>query len=159
MHIETFGKVAYMEPQILANPKFKYIKPSDIYSYGVLMWEISSAVSNTPEDYEKLYKKCWRQEPKQRPTIIEILEAFSNMGFRKSIKDESSEENDATSNNSDSESHVDNFSSENIQIDTIVELSANWNLWDKYQPDVITYGPGIPSISSIDYPTSIVHKD
>ncbi|CAI2193688.1 20121_t:CDS:2, partial [Funneliformis geosporum] len=40
--IGTFGKIAYMEPQILKNLKFQYIKPSDIYSLGVLMWEISS---------------------------------------------------------------------------------------------------------------------
>ncbi|CAG8616681.1 5126_t:CDS:2 [Funneliformis mosseae] len=45
------------------------------------------------------------------------------MGFRRSIKNETSEENDATSNNSVSESHVDNNSSENIQFDTFAELS------------------------------------
>ncbi|CAI2183173.1 19654_t:CDS:2 [Funneliformis geosporum] len=36
------GRIAYIDPQILINQKFQYIKPSDIYSYGVLMWEISS---------------------------------------------------------------------------------------------------------------------
>ncbi|CAI2183174.1 19655_t:CDS:1, partial [Funneliformis geosporum] len=45
MHIGIFGKIAYMEPQILADKNFKYIKPSDIYSYGVLMWEITSGYS------------------------------------------------------------------------------------------------------------------
>ncbi|CAI2181586.1 8671_t:CDS:2, partial [Funneliformis geosporum] len=130
-----------MEPQILKNLKFQYIKPSDIYSLGVLMWEISSGhppfseynndmsmiiaivnkitredvVPNTPEDYEKLYKKCWSQEPEQRPTIIEVLEVFSKMGFRTSIKDESAKPND-----SDSESQVD---SENVQ-DDIKDLSG-----------------------------------
>ncbi|CAI2170833.1 15749_t:CDS:2 [Funneliformis geosporum] len=42
MHIGPCGKIAYIEPQILINREFQYIKLSDIYSYGVLMWEISS---------------------------------------------------------------------------------------------------------------------
>ncbi len=98
-----------MEPQILANSDFQYIKPSDIYSYGVLMWEISSGyppfkdkfnndyairiaivchkarediILNTPKDYEILYKKCWNQEPEQRPVIEEILKEFSKMNFK-----------------------------------------------------------------------------
>ncbi|CAI2166978.1 19844_t:CDS:2 [Funneliformis geosporum] len=45
IHIGVCGRAAYIEPQILANPKFQYIKASDIYSYGVLMWEISSGYS------------------------------------------------------------------------------------------------------------------
>src|SRR5688572_28248973 len=112
IHIGHFGRVAYMEPQILVNPYFQYIKPSDIYSYGVLMWEISSGyspfkdkfnnrhaiihaivnnkarettISNTPEDYEKLYKTCWNQEPEQRPSIEEILKEFSRMDFKISM--------------------------------------------------------------------------
>ncbi len=110
IHIGHFGRIAYMEPQILANPDFQYIKSSDIYSFGVLMWEISSGyppfkdkvnntivhaivnnkarentILNTPKDYEILYKKCWNQEPEQRPAIEEILEEFSNMDFKISI--------------------------------------------------------------------------
>ncbi|CAB4442759.1 unnamed protein product [Rhizophagus irregularis] len=78
----------------------------DVYSFGVLMWEISSgyppfkdndnkvalavSISNgarevtilgTPKEYEKLYKNCWNQEPEQRPTINEILDEFERMGF------------------------------------------------------------------------------
>jgi len=112
MHIGHFGRIAYMEPQILANPDFQYIKASDIYSYGVLMWEISSGyppfkdkfdrhnaiihaivnnkarentVLNTPEDYKNLYKRCWNQEPEQRPSIEEVLKEFSQMDYIISI--------------------------------------------------------------------------
>ncbi|CAI2188000.1 6332_t:CDS:2, partial [Funneliformis geosporum] len=45
MHIGPCGRYAYIEPQIFANNNFQYIKASDIYSYGVLMWEISSGHS------------------------------------------------------------------------------------------------------------------
>ncbi|POG62834.1 kinase-like domain-containing protein [Rhizophagus irregularis DAOM 181602=DAOM 197198] len=41
-YIDNFGVVAYMEPKCLIDPNFPYTKSSDIYSFGVLMWEISS---------------------------------------------------------------------------------------------------------------------
>ncbi|PKC10498.1 kinase-like protein [Rhizophagus irregularis] len=109
-YIGNFGVIAYMEPKRLINPKFPYTKSSDIYSFGVLMWEISSgfppfkdndnrvalAISintgirevtalGTPEEYGKLYKNCWNQEPEQRPTINEILNEFEKMGFGNNV--------------------------------------------------------------------------
>ncbi|CAI2198571.1 18045_t:CDS:1, partial [Funneliformis geosporum] len=79
-----------------------YEKASDIYSYGVLMWEISSGVppfkeliskgdqallrlfiidgyrenviEETPEDYKMLYEKCWNSLPDNRPSIKKVLE-------------------------------------------------------------------------------------
>ncbi|CAB5356950.1 unnamed protein product [Rhizophagus irregularis] len=105
-YVGNFGVVAYMEPKRFVDPNFPYIKSSDIYSFGVLMWEISSgyppfkdndnkvalavSISNgarevtilgTPKEYEKLYKNCWNQEPEQRSTINEILDEFERMGF------------------------------------------------------------------------------
>ncbi len=106
-YVGNFGIIAYMEPKRIINPKFPYTKSSDIYSFGVLMWEISSGyppfkddnsnpialaisinngfrettVPDTPKEYEKLYKNCWNQEPEQRPTINEVLNEFEKMGF------------------------------------------------------------------------------
>ena len=40
-----------------------------------------AVILGTPKDYEELYKKCWSQEPEQRPTIKEVLKEFSKMGF------------------------------------------------------------------------------
>ncbi|CAB4426232.1 unnamed protein product [Rhizophagus irregularis] len=31
------------------------------------------------DEYEELYKKCWRQEPEQRPVISEVLNEFKRM--------------------------------------------------------------------------------
>ncbi|POG73115.1 kinase-like domain-containing protein [Rhizophagus irregularis DAOM 181602=DAOM 197198] len=104
-YIGNFGVVAYMEPKRLINPKFPYTKSSDIYSFGVLMWEISSGctpfkdcygnglgisiyngaredtIPGTPEEYEILYKNCWNKEPEERPTINKILDEFKTMGL------------------------------------------------------------------------------
>ncbi|GBC26213.2 kinase-like domain-containing protein [Rhizophagus irregularis DAOM 181602=DAOM 197198] len=114
VYIGNFGVVAYMEPKRILDPSYKYTKSSDIYSFGVLMWEISSgyppfkdhdnkvalaisintgirevAVPNTPDDYEKLYKNCWNQEPEQRPNINEVLDEFERMDFGINVKNKS----------------------------------------------------------------------
>ncbi|RGB31472.1 kinase-like domain-containing protein [Rhizophagus diaphanus] len=104
------GIIAYMEPKRILDPNFPYTKSSDIYSFGVLMWEISSGnppfknnsfnrsdkdalvyainsgvreklIPGTPKEYEELYKTCWDQDPNQRPTTKKILYKFTEMGF------------------------------------------------------------------------------
>jgi serine/threonine protein kinase len=103
----NFGVIAYMEPKRIIYPNYLYTKSSDIYSFGVLMWEISSGyppfkdsddkfalgvsinngnreitIPGTPMEYENLYKNCWNQEPKQRPTINKVLNEFKMMSFK-----------------------------------------------------------------------------
>ena len=108
-----------MEPKRILDPKFPYTKSSDIYSFGVIMWEISSgyppfkdsmsnneifalalAINNgvreitipdTPKEYEELYKNCWNQDHERRPTISEILGEFAKMGFGINVKNELTE--------------------------------------------------------------------
>ncbi|PKC68056.1 kinase-like protein [Rhizophagus irregularis] len=105
-YIGNFGIIAYMEPKRILDRNFPYTKSSDIYSFGVLMWEISSGcppfkssdniitlglainsgtrettISGTPEEYKELYKKCWKQEPEQRPAISEVLGGLERMGM------------------------------------------------------------------------------
>ena len=102
-----FGVIPYVAPEILkACP---HTIRSDIYSLGVLLWEISSGKSpfeshidhtiiatilsgireeripDTPEEYYKLYSKCWNDEPENRYTIedvYEILENLLNVGIK-----------------------------------------------------------------------------
>ncbi|CAB4468861.1 unnamed protein product [Rhizophagus irregularis] len=112
---------------------FPYTKSSDIYSFGVLMWEISSGyppfkdcdnkvalafeinngvrevtIPDTPIEYEGLYKNCWNQVPEQRPIINKVLDEFEKMGFgintrNKSIKNNENLDPDSQTNNESSE--------------------------------------------------------
>ncbi|CAI2193096.1 1384_t:CDS:2, partial [Funneliformis geosporum] len=101
--------IPYVDPKKLLDLKFKYEKASDIYSYGILMWKISSGVppfkeliskgdlvllrlsiidgyrenfiEETSEDYKKLYEKCWNSIPENRPSIKKVLKEFKKMGI------------------------------------------------------------------------------
>ncbi|PKY50281.1 kinase-like protein, partial [Rhizophagus irregularis] len=98
-----YGMVEYIEPQCLKNIEYKKDKKSDIYSLGVLLWEISSGrppfskcsrgiischikdgyrekpIENTPPKYQKLYQECWDGEPEPRPDIEKVYEILSQL--------------------------------------------------------------------------------
>ncbi|RHZ74832.1 hypothetical protein Glove_219g133 [Diversispora epigaea] len=89
------GSIAYSDPMFLSKgDEFERNKASDIYSYGILSWEISSGeipykqykeellkmnhiingnreipVEGTPQDYINIYQDCWKQDPNERPNI------------------------------------------------------------------------------------------
>jgi hypothetical protein len=101
---EIRGVVPYIDPQALKNNEYKLNKKSDVYSVGVLLWEISSGrppfeksinkastmlsivagkrekpVTNTPLEYQSLYIKCWDDDPNQRPSIKGVSEELRKM--------------------------------------------------------------------------------
>ncbi|KAF0484866.1 kinase-like domain-containing protein [Gigaspora margarita] len=100
------GIIPYMDPQSFGrsrneNRKFKFDKKSDVYSVGVLMWEISSCyppfkddieqhqlaplildikdgvrespIEGTPPSYVKIYTDCWQYDPDRRPDIQRVF--------------------------------------------------------------------------------------
>ncbi|RIB13473.1 kinase-like domain-containing protein [Gigaspora rosea] len=94
------GIAGYVEPQCFINPQYKRNKTSDIYSLGVILWEISSGrppesdytailkiisgerdkpVANTPEKYIELYSDCWNLEPEERPEISEVFDELNKL--------------------------------------------------------------------------------
>ncbi|POG65435.1 kinase-like domain-containing protein [Rhizophagus irregularis DAOM 181602=DAOM 197198] len=93
-----FGIIPYIDPEKLRNPKYSLNKMSDVYSIGILLWEISSGhppfkdesydlslfiqisqdyretiVPGTPIDYSNLYTECWNGVPDNRPTMDQVV--------------------------------------------------------------------------------------
>ncbi|CAG8560183.1 9751_t:CDS:10 [Diversispora eburnea] len=91
------GMFAYTDPEYLLNPrKYKINKASDVYSVGVLFWELSSGrpafynftdiqiiklvtsderekpIKGTPWNYINIYSCAWHCNPTERPTIEDI---------------------------------------------------------------------------------------
>lgn len=96
------GVVPYISPERLKNSPFDH--SSDVYSLGVIMWELTSGhppfnrdgdnfllpfeimrgrreeiVPGTPVEYSDLYQKCWDGEPVRRPQLPVVLSALDAM--------------------------------------------------------------------------------
>ncbi|GBC07027.1 hypothetical protein RclHR1_00720036 [Rhizophagus clarus] len=101
---EIKGVIPYIDPQALKNNDYKLDKKSDVYSVGVLLWEISSGrppfeksinkasmmlsivsgnrekpVTNTPLEYQSLYIRCWDDDPDKRPSIKDVSEKLKKI--------------------------------------------------------------------------------
>nr|4UYA_A Chain A, MITOGEN-ACTIVATED PROTEIN KINASE KINASE KINASE MLK4 [Homo sapiens] len=96
----TAGAYAWMAPEVIKSSLFS--KGSDIWSYGVLLWELLTGEvpyrgidglavaygvavnkltlpipSTCPEPFAKLMKECWQQDPHIRPSFALILEQLT----------------------------------------------------------------------------------
>ncbi|GBC10313.1 hypothetical protein RclHR1_09510004 [Rhizophagus clarus] len=96
---DGIGMIEYMEPQRFKIIDYKKNKKSDIYSLGILLWEISSGrppylgypryalgayisynnirekpIKDTPLEYQQLYQKCWNDDPNLRPDIEDVCD-------------------------------------------------------------------------------------
>jgi len=98
----VMGAICYLDPKRCRDQKFnenyKLQKPSDIYSLGVIYWQIFSGrnpfeneertmnlfesisngrretpVNGTPKIFIQLYETCWHSVPETRLTINEVV--------------------------------------------------------------------------------------
>ncbi|CAB4426104.1 unnamed protein product [Rhizophagus irregularis] len=100
---EKYGVLPYMAPELLFKD-FKFSKASDVYSMGMIMWEITTGrkpfadvkyphcifykildggrpkiTEDTPECVKKLMERCWDPDPGRRPSMDEIHETLSDI--------------------------------------------------------------------------------
>ncbi|KAG9284969.1 hypothetical protein G9A89_009779 [Geosiphon pyriformis] len=100
------GILPFISPEVLKqqNPTLK----SDIFCFGMLMWQIATGKvpfqgedrqyqmiklvdggrpdylpPGTPKCYEMMMKRCWDDNPNQRPTALELEETFFDWRIKK----------------------------------------------------------------------------
>ena len=101
-HSNVKGTLAYLDPRCLFDPSTKRDEKSDIFSFGVVLWEISGGkrpcdglqylndivnyrlngsrdtpVSGTPSAYITIYSECWDDAPEKRPSCGQISDRLS----------------------------------------------------------------------------------
>jgi serine/threonine protein kinase len=99
-----YGNLPYVAPEVIAGKQAT--KASDIYSFGMLMWEISSGyppfinyehdyylaisiingmrpkiVSGTPLEYKNLMKQCWDADPLKRPDAYTLWKKIKEINL------------------------------------------------------------------------------
>ncbi|CAB4379627.1 unnamed protein product [Rhizophagus irregularis] len=110
---KTFGIIPYTDPKIFnrsTTTLYVLNNKSDVYSIGVLLWEISSGqppfhdipydvglalsilqglretpIPNTSIDYIKIYTDCWNIEPDNRPTINQVVDELKAIMTKENI--------------------------------------------------------------------------
>ncbi|GBB97003.1 hypothetical protein RclHR1_00290001 [Rhizophagus clarus] len=101
---EIYGVIPFMAPEVIRGKP--YTPASDIYSFSMIMWEFTSGIppfndrahdlqlsisickgerpeiiESTPQCYVDLMKKCWNEDPLERPTAKKVGNIIANWIF------------------------------------------------------------------------------
>lgn len=110
LRCDPCGTVQWMAPEVMSNfvtsDKVQYDKRCDVYSYGILIWEIwhcrcpyaehncnqmqiayliwkdkirPSMDSHMREDVQNLICSCWEEDPAKRPTFSQVIKTLDAM--------------------------------------------------------------------------------
>ncbi|XP_061110780.1 receptor-interacting serine/threonine-protein kinase 1-like [Conger conger] len=121
-NIRTAGTLFYMAPEHLESIHTRSSEKSDVYSFAIVVWvilttqepyenarnedQVCQCVRNgdrpdenaippeTPEKMAELMRKCWRQDPEQRPTFAEsykYFQPFYREDLEKNVEKDSAE--------------------------------------------------------------------
>ncbi|CAG8480742.1 14844_t:CDS:2 [Acaulospora morrowiae] len=105
------GNVRYMAPEKLANSHYKYDVACEVYSFGILMWEIAelkppyrnihniSAIqelvvkkkrrevfspnNDIPKKWKELVENAWKHDPRYRPTFPDMFLTLQELYHQK----------------------------------------------------------------------------
>ncbi|RIB27367.1 kinase-like domain-containing protein [Gigaspora rosea] len=101
---DIYGVLPYVAPEVLNGNE--YTQASDIYSFGIIMWTLSTCMlpfdqdihnfdlaikvrnglrpeinNNTPEAYLTLMERCWHQNPNKRLDVTELCDIINENLF------------------------------------------------------------------------------
>ena len=105
------GTLPYLDPRCLFDSSTKRDEKSDIFSFGVVLWEISGGkrpcdglqhyndiinyrlsgsrdapLLGTPAEYVALYSECWDDTPEKRPSCEQIFDREYNESTNNNFK-------------------------------------------------------------------------
>ncbi|RIA93844.1 kinase-like domain-containing protein [Glomus cerebriforme] len=118
----VYGVMPFMAPEVLRGQQPTL--SSDIYSFGIIMWELSSfkppfhdkahdvklimelcggcrpdIINGTPNAYVSLMKRCWHSDPAKRPTAEELVYLIKELSSFTCYKPIDLSENNSLKNN------------------------------------------------------------
>jgi serine/threonine protein kinase len=130
-----YGNLPYIAPEVLAGRG--YTSASDIYSFGMLMWEISSRQppfinyeydyylmgeickgerpnirTEIPSKYKELMQQCWDADPLKRPNASAISDVIEKMRDDSYKNDDTNELNTLEQEKQDNSSQIPSSSSD-----------------------------------------------
>ncbi|EXX57913.1 polo kinase CDC5 [Rhizophagus irregularis DAOM 197198w] len=152
-----YGNLPYIAPEVICGKRTTFA--SDIYSIGMLMWEISSGqppfvykhnydlalkiingmrpriIPGTPLKYKELMEQCWDADPTKRPDIYTLDKEISSL-YRKYLNNENDEQQTNNITNIDNFQLNTNFSiSSTNSINTFFRNSSSRVYYFKNLPE------------------------
>ncbi|EXX53675.1 Cmk2p [Rhizophagus irregularis DAOM 197198w] len=146
-----YGNLSYIAPEVIVEKKYSFA--SDIYSIGILMWEISSGpppfinkhdydlaikiingmrpkiIPGTPLEYKELMEQCWDADATKRPDISALSVKIAEI-YRSYCQNENYEQIiniTNTYNSLNTNFNVNSSSTNNSFFENSSKGSSNWN--------------------------------